>query len=454
VTVFTSRSRATTRIGVGAGFSGDRLDPAQALVQRGVLDYLVFECLAERTIALAQLALLEGTGSGYDPLLLERMRAVLPTARQRGTVLVTNAGAAAPVAAAMAVRDLGLSLGQDGIRVAAVTGDDVLAELDLRATRLSTGPGTLWDIRDRIVSANAYLGADGIVEALREEVDVVVTGRTSDAALFLGPLTHALGWKIEDLPRVAGGTLVGHLLECAGQLTGGYFADGGRKTVPGLARLGFPFADVASDGSAVLRKLPGTGGRLDRQTCLEQLLYEVHDPAAYLTPDVELDVRDVVLHESGPDEVTVSGAVGRPPPATLKVLVAVRDGEIGQGEISYAGSGCLARARLAAAVVADRWVEVHRRDRSELRTDLLGYNGCRPWLSDGPEEPAEVRLRISVRTLTEGVARLLVREVEALYTNGPAGGGGVTGSVRRSLGIVPTEIARDVAEPRVQVLSS
>jgi hypothetical protein len=423
-------------------------------VERGDLDYLVFECLAERTIALAQLALLDGTGSGYDPLLLERMRGVLPTARQRRTVLVTNAGAAAPVAAAQAVRDLGASLGQDSIRVAALTGDDVLAELDLRATPLGAEPGTLWDIRDRIVSANAYLGAEGIIEALAEDVDVVITGRTSDAALFLGPLMHALNWRIEELPQIAGGTLVGHLLECAGQLTGGYFADGGRKAVPGLARLGFPFAEVAADGSAVLRKLPGTGGRLDRQTCLEQLLYEVHDPAAYLTPDVELDVRGVVLDESGPDEVTVSGAVGRPPPDTLKVLVAVRDGEIGQGEISYAGRGCLARARLAAAIVADRWVEVHGRDRSELRTDLIGYNGCRPWLSDAPEEPPEVRLRLSVRSLADGVARLLAREVEALYTNGPAGGGGVTGSVRRSLGLVPTQISRVLVEPRVQVLSS
>jgi hypothetical protein len=242
------------------------------------------------------------------------------------------------------------------------------------------------------------------------------------------------------------------LLECAGQLTGGYFADGGRKVVKDLSRLGFPFADVAPDGIATFRKLAGTGGRLDRLTCLEQLLYEVHDPHAYLTPDVVLDLSQVVLQESGPDEVTVSGARGHAPPETLKVLVGVRDGFVGTGEISYAGEGCRRRAELAAAVVLDRWREVHGLEDVEVRQDFIGVNACRPWVQVAAE-PAEVRLRLSVRSLSERPASLLVREVEALYTNGPTGGGGVVTGLRSNLGVVATSIPRDAVRQAVEVFS-
>jgi hypothetical protein len=441
------------RIGVGAGFAGDRIDPAVDLVTRGRLDVLVFECLAERTIALAQLGLIEGTSPGFDPLLLDRVEQTLKPARRAGTVLITNAGAAAPVAAARAVRELAADLGEPGIRVAAVVGDDVLNRLDLRSSPVPDGGETLWDLRDRIVSANAYLGAEGIVSALEAEPDVVITGRTSDAALFLAPLLHRFGWPLGDHDLVAAGTVVGHLLECAGQLTGGYFADGARKVVEGLARLGFPYADVAANGTSTFRKLPGTGGRLDRLTCLEQLLYEVHDPQAYLTPDVVLDMSQVVLEETGTDEVTLSGALGRRPPETLKVLVGVRDGFIGTGEISYAGSGCLRRAQLAAAVVAERWRDVHGLAATELRADYIGLNACRPWTCDDAAEPAEVRLRLSVRSLSERAASVLVREVEALYTNGPAGGGGVVTTVRSNLGVVATSIPRGSVHPKVEVFS-
>lgn len=449
----TGRDDATLRVGVGAGFAGDRLDPGIDLAERGELDALVFECLAERTIALAQLARLEGRGPGFDPLLTERVRTTLPAARRNGTVLITNAGAADPVAAASAVRDLAGQIGEAGARVTAVVGDDVLNLLDLRTSPVLGGDGTLWDLRDRIVSANAYLGAAGIVTALEAQPAVVITGRTSDAALFLAPLVHRFGWDAHDHDRIAAGTLVGHLLECAGQLSGGYFADGDRKVVPGLARLGFPFARVAADGTATITKLPGTGGRIDRLTCLEQLLYEVEDPRAYLTPDVVLDMSHVAVEdEDHEDQVTVRGAVGRPAPETLKVSVGVRDGFVGEGEISYAGPGCRTRAELAADIVAERWRDLHGGREAEVMTHLIGLNSCRPWHQPQGFEPPEVRLRLSVRSLEREPAVLLAREIEALYTNGPAGGGGVTTRIRSTVGVIATTIPRDAVQQTVTVL--
>ncbi|MGH6910162.1 MAG: acyclic terpene utilization AtuA family protein [Phenylobacterium sp.] len=249
----------TIRIGAGAGFSGDRIEPAVELVEHGRLDYLVFECLAERTIALAQQARRRDPTGGYDTLLETRMRAVLPGCRQRGVRIVSNMGAANPIAAARRVVEIARDLGLRGLKVAALTGDDVL-DLALRENpTLLTGPGRVRDIGvDRIQSANAYLGADGIVEALRRGADVVIAGRVADPSLFLGPLIHEFGWASDDWDLLGRGVLVGHLLECAGQLSGGYFADPGVKPVAGLARLGFPYAEVSADGSAVVSKAPGS----------------------------------------------------------------------------------------------------------------------------------------------------------------------------------------------------
>jgi len=450
----TNERQPAVRIGVGAGFAGDRLEPAVQLAESGKLDALVFECLAERTIALAHQARLEGRTAGFDPLLIERMRGTLPAARKHGTVLITNGGAAAPPEAAQAVRELSTSLDQN-CRIAAVTGDDVLHLLDLRSSPVLGGEGTLWDLRDRVVSANAYLGVEGIVSALDAEPAVIVTGRTSDAALFLAPIVHRFGWCKTQHDLIAAGTLVGHLLECGGQLTGGYFADGDRKVVPGLARLGFPMAEVSADGSAVFSKLPGTGGRLDRLTCLEQLLYEVGDPHAYLTPDVVANFSQVSIEETAVDQVRIGGATGVAPPTTLKVSVGLNDGFVGRAEISYAGKGCLRRARMAREIVMERWDEVHGLGSVEVESHFIGYNSCRPWYGpDGfHQEPPEVRLRMAVRCLDRRPTTVLGREVEALYTNGPAGGGGVTFKVQSSIGIVATTINRNEVSHEVVIYS-
>src|SRR5262245_29228067 len=280
----------TIRIGAGAGYSGDRIEPAVELAERGHLNYLVFECLAERTIALAQQARRSDPDAGYDPLLADRFNAVLRPCVANGVKIITNMGAANPAGAARAVASIARDLGLAGLRIAAVSGDDVMEAVRARDLPLVETDGRIADVADRMVSANAYLGAGPIVEALAGGADIVITGRVSDPALFLAPLMHEFGWKADDWDRLGKGTVVGHLLECAGQITGGYFADPGYKDVPNLARLGFPLADVSEDGSAVIGKLPETGGRVSLKTCKEQLLlYEVHDPARYCQPDVVAD---------------------------------------------------------------------------------------------------------------------------------------------------------------------
>jgi hypothetical protein len=445
---------APLRLGAGAGFAGDRLDPAVDLAIRGNLDVLVFEVLAERTIALAQRRRRDGSGPGFDERLVERMAAVLPATLRQKTCVITNGGAADPRAGGLAVRDLAREQGLGSCRVAVVTGDDILARLDLGATVLETGE-PLAAYRERLVSANAYLGIAPLLQALEAAPDVVIAGRTSDAALFLAPLVHRFGWALDDWNLLACGSVVGHLLECAGQLTGGYFADGLRKQVPGLARLGFPYADVRADGTAVVTKLPGTGGRVDRATCLEQLLYEVEDPARYLTPDVVVDMRGVLLEENGLDAVWVSGAIGQPAPETLKVSVGVDGGFTGTGAISYAGPGCVRRAQLAAAIVCERWAEVYQRDPAGLQLDLIGQTSCTPWRGVGAQEgaePPEVRLRVAVQAFERRTAVDLAREVEALYTNGPAGGGGVEVAVRDTVAVLSTLVPRALVTPQVEVL--
>lgn len=437
------------RIGAGAGFSGDRIEPALELVEHGALDYLAFECLAERTIALAHAARRTNPNAGFDPLLEDRMRAVLPAAHARGVRIVTNMGAANPIGAARLVTRIARELGLTGLRTAAVTGDDVLDIIRAGDFPLIDRPGRSGDLGDAIVSANAYLGAGGIVEALAGGADVVITGRVGDPALFLGPLIHEFGWAMDDWERLGRGTVVGHLLECAGQVTGGYFADPGIKDVPDLARLGFPFADVSDDGSAVLGKVDGSGGCLTCATCKEQLLYEILDPAGYLQADVVADFTGVSFELKAPDRVHVRGGTGRPKPDTVKVSIGYEDGFVGEGQISYAGPGAVARGQLALDVVRER-LKMTGVPISDLRCELIGLNAIdRTGQVNGPK-PREVRVRVAGRTPTRTAAERISAEVEALYTNGPFGGGGAVSSVREVLAVASTLLDRTQIVPSVQ----
>lgn len=441
------------RIGAGAGFSGDRIEPAVELMTEARLDYLVFECLAERTIALAQRVKRQNPEAGYDPLLEARMRAVLPGCIQRGVRIISNMGAANPVAAAHRVAELAREFRLHGLKIAAVTGDDVLDAVLKQNPKLLgrvdrvTSLGT-----ERIISANAYLGAPSIVEALATGAQVVITGRVADPSLFLGPLVHEFGWREDDWTMLGRGTLVGHLLECAGQLTGGYFADPWVKDVPNLARLGFPFAEVSADGSATLTKVQGSGGRLDLRTVKEQLLYELGDPSAYLTPDVCADFSQTTLRELGPNRVQASAAGGSAAPAELKVSVGYLDGYVGEGQISYAGAQAAERGRLALEIVRER-LRLTGVELQELRCELIGVNSMHfGFRAAEPHGPREVRARIAARTATLEAAQRVGAEVEALYTNGPAGGGGVARSATAIVAIASTLIPRTMVRPQVEMV--
>lgn len=444
----------TIRLGGGAGYSGDRIEPAVELAEKGRLDYLIFECLGERTVALAQQARRRDPQAGFDPLLEARMRAVLPACRRNGVRIVTNMGAANPLAAARRSAAIAAELGFSGLKIAAVLGDDVLAACRAGDYPLMEIEGTIGGLGDRVQSANAYLGAAPIVEALAGGADIVITGRASDPALFLAPLVHEFGWAMGDWPRLGQGILAGHLLECAGQVTGGYFADPGAKQVAGLARLGFPIGEVSEDGALVITKVEGSGGAVTAATCKEQLLYEVHDPARYLQPDVVADFSKVKVDDLGGDRVRVGGATGAPRPDTLKVSVGYLDGFIGEGQISYAGPGALARGRLALDIVRER-LALTGVLTSELRCDLIGVDALHgAKLSSRNAQPYEVRLRVAGRTDSLAEAVRIGNEVETLYTNGPAGGGGVTKSAREVLAVVSLLLPRELVDPRVEYLES
>jgi hypothetical protein len=444
----------TIRIGSGAGYSGDRIEPAVELAEKGDIQYLVFECLGERTVALAQQARMKSPEGGYDPLLEERMRAVLAVCAAKGIKIVTNMGAANPEAAASKTAEIARSLGLSSLKIAAIVGDDVLDACKDGDLKIMEFDGTIKQLGNRLLSANAYLGAAPMAEALGAGADIVITGRASDPALFLAPMIHAFGWAMDDWNLLGQGTVAGHLLECAGQITGGYFADPGYKDVPDLARLGFPIGEVGEDGSLVITKVKGSGGAVTAQTCKEQLLYEVHDPARYLQPDVVADFSQVTVEEIGPDRVRVSGGRGSRRTDTLKVSVGYVDSYIGEGQISYAGPGALARGRLALEIVRER-LKLTGVAASELRFELVGVDALHgPGIAAGAKEPYEVRVRVTGRTENLREAIRIGNEVETLYTNGPAAGGGAWKSARDVVAVASVPLPRELAKPQIRFVGA
>ena len=441
------------RLGAGAGYAGDRIEPAVELAEKGDIQYLVLECLAERTIALAQQAKMKDPALGYDPLLAARMKALLGPCKAKGIKLITNMGAANPLAAAEKTREIARALGVNGLKIAAVTGDDVLDAIKADDYRIEETGGRVSDLGNRIVSANAYLGAGPIVEALAGGADVVITGRVGDPTLFLAPLVHEFGWAMDDWDALGRGTAVGHLLECAGQITGGYFADPGYKDVQGLARLGFPIGEVREDGSVVITKAPGSGGQVTLATCKEQLLYEVHDPARYYQPDVVADFSGIAMTEAGPDRVRVEGGRGAPKTGSLKVSIGYIDSYVGEGQISYAGPGALARGRLALEIVRER-LALTDVATTEVRFDLIGVDALHGGTLSADREPYEVRVRVAGRTDSLAEAVRVGNEVETLYTNGPAGGGGAWKSAKEVVAVVSALLPETLAVPAIHFVEA
>ena len=435
----------TLAVGCGAGFSGDRVDAAapvvRSLIARGGPAALMFENLAERTLATQHLARRADPQLGYEPLLVLELQPVLADCLAHGITIVSNFGAANPEGAARRIQRLAADLGLPRPRIAVVRGDD-LSDAAGRAI-VRDHLGDAFD-EARFVCANVYQGAFEIAEAIRAGAQVVVTGRVADPSLALGPAIAHFGWQRDQWDALAGATMAGHLLECGAQVTGGYFADPGVKDVPGLHDVGFPIAEIATDGSCVVSKAAHTGGLVDERTVKEQLLYELHDPAAYLTPDVVADITQATVAQVGPDRVRLAGVRGRPRTGTLKANVFFDGGWFGEGEISYAGPNAEARARLAMDVMQQRMGAL-----LPLRFDLLGI--CSVFGDDGNRllaqtpvgQATDVRLRVAGQHLDLPVVERLLREVTALWTCGPAGGGGVRVAKRQRLSTQSYLIARD-----------
>jgi len=444
-----AKGNGTFRIGTGAGFSADRLDPAVDLAKRGELDVLVLECLGERTVAFAHRERMADPRRGYNTHLERRMRALLPACRTAGTVIITNMGAANPRAATECTRDVARALGLSGLKIACIEGDDVSGRLGNDQPFMDE-PGRLGDIGRPVVGMNAYLGADAIVPALEAGADVVIGGRLADPSMYLAPLTRHYGWRNSDLTALGAGTLVGHLMECGMQITGGYYADPGIKDVPDLAQCGYPIAEVSADGSAIITKLPGTGGCVNEATVKEQLLYEVHDPAAYLTPDVTADFSRVKVKDLGHDRVHVTGAGGRTRPEKLKVTVGFDAGVLAEAGVSYAGPAAGARGHLAAGIVDARLKEIHK-IKSPLRVDLIGAGSLFATAGKNRIDSEDVRLHVALRTTNRDEAELMLWEVESLLCCGPAGGGGYRGVITPAVETKSILVDRGLVKPTFEI---
>ncbi|MCP1336990.1 acyclic terpene utilization AtuA family protein [Futiania mangrovi] len=446
----------TIRIGSGSAWWGDRISPAEANAAHGRLDFLCFETMAEATVSAAQVRKSRDPSfPGYDTYLEDRFRAVLPHCLANGTRIVSNQGWINPSGAAEKTKEILAGLGHGDVKVAAVEGALITDRIAALAGPILETGGSLSEIAGEIVSAEAYMGAGPIVEALDNGAQIVLTGRVADPSIFLAPMIHAFGWGPDEVQKYAMGSAIGHLMECGAQVTGGYFADPGYKDVPEPWNFAFPIAEVEEDGSAVLSKLDGTGGRIDRRTVLEQMFYEVHDPANYITPDCVVDFTSATIEEVDPDRVRISGISGKPRTPTLKASIGAREGFIGQDMFFYAGPGALAKARLAKRVLEERFRIVNLQA-EDVRIDFLGVNAIHGPMSPEPDpahEPYEVCVRVAARTRTRAEAEKVGREVDGMAVSGL----GSTGKsvpfgdrVREVVGVWSTLVDRAAVTPSIR----
>ena len=422
----------TFLVGNGAGFSGDRVDApipvVRTLIQRGLPAALFFEVLGERTVALAQLERRTNPEAGYEPMLERLLAPVLADCFHHRIPILGNFGAANPPAAARCIARLALRLGLPQLKIAVVAGDDVMGSIALDQLPVHEADGSIDTRSARLIAANAYIGAEPLVAALRAGADVVVAGRTSDPALAIAPLVHHFGWSLDDWQKLAVGAACGHLLECGSQVTGGVFWDPGRKDIPDPANIGFPIAEVTRDGGLVITKAAETGGVVDLRTIKEQLLYELHDPAHYITPDVVLDITGCHLEQLGQDRVAIHGLKGLPAPESLKVTASFEGSWLGEGEVSVAGPNALARAKATADVLLQRLKL--RGLPVRARVDLIGVASVHDsddgalWRSYEGPEPPDIRIRLAAEGATRDDVDQAAREVLALLCCGTAGTGG------------------------------
>lgn len=441
------------RIGNGQGFWGDWLEAPVRLVEDGPLDYLILDYLAEITMSILQKQKLENPALGYArdfPPLIAR---VAHTLSERGVRVIANAGGVNPRACAEEVRRLA-----PGLRVAVVEGDDVYSRIDDLLSRgvemrnMETGE-PLASVRDRILSANAYIGAFPLVEALATGADVVIAGRSTDTALALAPMIHRFGWGAEDWDKLAAGTIAGHIVECGAQCTGGN-CQVDWQSIPEMANIGYPIIEAEPDGAFTITKHRGSGGRVTADVVKEQLLYELGDPKNYITPDCVADFTSIRLKNDGPDRVRVCGIRGGPRPAMLKVSIAYQYGWKAIGTLVYSWPQALEKAQAADRIVRQR-LGALALDLEEIYTEFLGVNACHGPAAHAPADPPEVQLRIGVRGRDRKAVDRFTRELVPLVLNGPptaTGFGDGRPPVREVVAYWPALIPREEIVTRVEVL--
>jgi hypothetical protein len=455
----------TIRIGAGSGFWGDGIDPAIELLEHGQLDYMCFDYLAELTMSLLERQRQRKPDSGYVPDFVEHAKAMLPLVRYTRTRLISNGGGVNPLGAARLIADEAERLGMAGVKIAVVTGDDVLGQLDavladgVVLRNIDTGETDFGSIRDRVVSANVYTDCTGIVEGLVGGADIVITGRVSDNALYVGPIMHEFGWKHDHghVDRIAAAITMGHILECACPCTGGMSSR--FASMPRMGMVGFPFVDFAQDATAEISKLPGSGGVVDIDSVREHLVYEIADPKRYLMPDGIADFTSLRLEQTAADRVRVSGVTGAAPPEMLKLVIGYQDGWIGESMAFFPWPHAYDRARKAKQTMLER-LERMGLQADEIQFDFVGLN-----MLHGPgageidpvfaNSLAEVGLRCAVRTRTVQEAEKVRRASANLWTMGPSGTAfGSPIKPRPVVSLWPTLIPRKYVRQTVQMLGA
>jgi hypothetical protein len=444
------------RIGNGCGFWGDNVDAPVRLAEQGRLDYLTLEYLAELTMSILALQKQRDPLAGFATDFTDVLGRLAPLLRDQPRLrIITNAGGMNPPACAARARAILSKAGLADCRVAVVTGDDLLPNLDQLIAaghplaHLDTGE-SLATIRHRVVSANAYLGAAPIIDALKAGARVVVTGRVADASLTVAPAAFEFGWAHDDWDRLAAAAVAGHIIECGAQATGGLWTHW--EEAPDLANVGYPLTVMEADGTFRITKPPGTGGAVNRETVSSQLLYEVGDPAAYLTPDVAADFTSFTLAEDGADTVVIRGARGRPAPDKLKVSIAYRDGFMASGTLAIFGQSAVAKAKKCGDIVFDRLRRAGC-EYASMNVETVGHDAVVPGMTGGGE-PCEVMLRVSVHDPNRAAVERFTKELAPLVTAGPPGVTGYTSGrpqVREVFAYWPALIDRAAVSPQVSV---
>lgn len=453
----------SVKLGTGLAFWGDSIRPAIEMVERADIQYLCCDHLAELTMSILNKQKSRNPDLGYTTDIIPFLRGVLPKAVERGIRIISNSGGSNPRAATREVIKLCQELGITGIKIATVLGDDLmdhiteLTDQGVTFENIDTG-AKVSEVKDRITHANVYTGSEGIVEALERGADIVICGRVTDAALYVGPMRHELGWAADDWEMLGAGTGIAHCVECGGQATGGLFS-GGWQDIPDMTRLGYPVTEVFENGEAILSKTPGTGGAVSVATVSEQLVYEVMDPENYYTADCIADVKNIRLEQIGPDRVKISNIKGKPAPATLKVNMGYRAGYVGEAQFSYTWPDAMKKARAGLQFLKDRLAQVGF-EAEEERVEFIGHNSmwgpeviAAPDAEDDNPDINEIVVRYAARVQNPRHAKAVFTESVPLYNNGPAGAAGIgtRPPLKELFGIWPCLIDRKLITQTVEI---